>query len=322
MRIIDVIKKNIAFINIFKIRILAGFNYYAKYVSKYGARAKIIICPGGMGDVYVCCQNCGSVLLPGTNDDTPVLVVTRQASIEVAKMFGVRNIELLPYDKRRALLNMAMFEQFNVLQFEIISPMMLALYYQIYTNMEGVHGITEFDNFTYSNGTKWSGHLSPIFSGFDSSLYPFIAKNKTVLLIPYSVSMEEISEKFWVKLVEKLAMKGFTVITNSKGDDEPAIKGTKAVNIKLNEIVPFVEYCGICIGVRSGIMDVMESAKIKRVIYYPRVKSGMRALGKTSNNSWVSFSYNKWFGDELAMEMNYIDEFQDYIINNTLEYIK
>lgn len=319
--IIRLIKLYKIVINKYRSQVLAGFKQYCTYVKKYGIKTKVIMCPGGMGDVYVCCRNCLPSLASENDEYIPVFVVLREASVEISKMFGIENIELLPYKERKKLLNMAMFDSFSLAHLDVISPMMLALHYQIFTSMEGIHGNTEMDHFRYSSEKYWKYNVYPIFNEFNRLDYPCISKGKTVLLIPYSVSMEEIDIHFWEKMATRIQDKGFKVITNVKGENESAINGTEAVKIPLNILVPFVEECGNVIGVRSGILDVMEMADAKMIILYPKVKNGPRAYGRTSYDSWESFSWNKWFKKNSALEMSYYDEFQDFIIEKTMEYL-
>lgn len=96
-----------------------------------------------------------------------------------------------------------------------------------------------------------------------------LVKGKTVILSPYANTIANPSKEFWILLVEKFKEKGYMVVTNSGGDKEPAIEGTKQVLIPFDITVPVVELCGTFIGLRSGLCDFIASAKAGKIIIYP-----------------------------------------------------
>lgn len=96
-----------------------------------------------------------------------------------------------------------------------------------------------------------------------------LQSKNTVILFPYAKSASLISENFWIQAVEILQKKGFSVCTNSSGSDEPAIPGTSAINCPLESLREFVENAGYMLALRSGVCDLLSSAKANKVIIYP-----------------------------------------------------
>lgn len=97
-----------------------------------------------------------------------------------------------------------------------------------------------------------------------------LKKGKTLVLAPYANTVAALPEKFWSDIVKKYQSMDYTIVTNSSGEQEPAVPGTKAVLVPIELIITFVEYAGTFIGLRSGLCDLIESAEAKKVIYYPR----------------------------------------------------
>ena len=73
---------------------------------------------------------------------------------------------------------------------------------------------------------------------------------------------------FWEALADGLKNKGFSVCTNSSGENEPAIFGTTAIFVPLNIVPQFISKSGYFIGVRSGLCDVISAATAKKIILY------------------------------------------------------
>ena len=116
-----------------------------------------------------------------------------------------------------------------------------------------------------------------------------LSRGKTVILSPYANSVEpEMTYETWGLLAEKIQEAGFDVCTNCVGEELP-IKGTKPLAFSYADAIDVLEYAGFFVGIRSGLCDIVSSAKCKMIIIY---ENGIRAL-----------SYN-FFGLS-AMGLNY-----------------
>jgi hypothetical protein len=95
-----------------------------------------------------------------------------------------------------------------------------------------------------------------------------ILPGKTVILSPYAKSVGQIPSDFWIDLAQKKAADGFTVLTNTVGDELP-VPGTKPLFIPITEMVSAAEIAGHFIGVRSGLCDIISTAKCEKTIIFP-----------------------------------------------------
>lgn len=94
-----------------------------------------------------------------------------------------------------------------------------------------------------------------------------IIKNKTVIIAPEANSVTTLPIEFWNEVIDVLNAKGYKVLINCQD-----IKGYHANNIffAYNEGVPILEYAGTFIGIRSGLCDIVSTAKCKKIIIYPK----------------------------------------------------
>ncbi|GHU41419.1 hypothetical protein FACS1894111_03690 [Clostridia bacterium] len=74
--------------------------------------------------------------------------------------------------------------------------------------------------------------------------------------------------EFWEKIAADYSAKGYEIFTNAVGDELP-ICGTWLLNIPLSQMISAAEYAGTFIGIRSGLCDVLHSAKCHKTIVFP-----------------------------------------------------
>ena len=301
-----------------------GFSQYAGLVKKYGIDSRFYMSPGGMGDVYTCLLQYEKII-KNNGIKHNVFTVTRPASLKLCELFDVKNVELIPFLNRKQIVQLYMFLMSNKIKWTILGYP-LALRTDIRFRLEGLHGNSEKDIWDYSIYHKLEGEkVTPHFDDKDDFCDRFFAENglqysKCVLLVPYSVSLTPIPEEFWRLLVNYLKKEGYTVICNTKGQGETAIQGTIAANIPIDCLVPFANRCGCMIGVRSGFMDVVETARIKRVVFYSDLKNG-RGMGGHSKDSLVPFSLNQWFEEQNALELYYPRDCDCSMFSRIKEYL-
>jgi len=300
----------------FQTDIMNGYHHYARIMEKYGDDAQIYKTSGGTGDVYVAGLYFAEYLKTHDVNRKPVFTVIHKSGYAVAELFGIQNIELIPYDNRRSMVHLGIFLGFQNIHFTVIHHNPGSLYTSISSKLEAVNGFCSLDilrdtiyeglqpsGIAHFNNNKW--YISDIFSRND------LTTGQTVVLMPYAVSMKQIPREFWEMLAYKLRQRGYTVCTNSQGEKEPAIRGTKAVQIPIQYLVPFLNMAGSIVGVRSGIFDVTETANIRRVIFYTKVKGSGRGQGGHDQQFIDHFSFNKWFQRDDALEIEYSDEKPD-----------
>lgn len=109
-----------------------------------------------------------------------------------------------------------------------------------------------------------------------------LKEGRTVLIAPFaqSISGHFVSDSFWKDIVATYNTRGFDVVFNDVNN------WGAAVQLSLLETIPFVELCGYFVGVRSGLCDLLISAKAKKIVLYPEMKwySGSLKSGSTLSN--------------------------------------
>ena len=95
-----------------------------------------------------------------------------------------------------------------------------------------------------------------------------IPKQKAVILSPYAKSVTELNPCIWNEIVGYYKSAGVECYTNVIGDEIP-IQGTKAISPKIAELKSVVEQAGVFVGIRSGLCDVIKTAKAKKIALFP-----------------------------------------------------
>lgn len=311
----------------FKCDIMNGFRHYTQIMEKYGPDAQIYKTSGGTGDVYVAGMYFKEYLRIHNIKRKPIFTVIRNGGNAVAELFEIENIEMISYKDRCSIVHLGVFLGFHNIHFTVIHHNPASLYTAIAAKMETVHNMCSLDVLknTIYDGITPTG--VPTFDDDREYLNKFFRENnlcigKTVVLAPYSVSMKPISKYFWERLAEKLVEQGFSVCTNSQGVEEPAIKGTIAINIPIKRLVPFLNLAGALVSVRSGIVDVSSTANIKRVILYSDIKTSPRGQGGHNRKFYPHFSFNKWFERDDAFEIEYSEEQTNHNLRDILSYLQ
>ncbi len=307
--------------------ILNGFTYYKMYIEKYGENSLITKTSGGTGDVYMAGIYYDSYIKTLPEKTIPIFTVIHQSGYNVAELFGIENIELLSYQNRRSLVHFGIFCGFNNIKFRVIHHNPLSLYISILASMETVNGISSADVLRHVVYKGLQPSTKPHFSCRGDEYWQRFFEDrkfvigKTVLLCPYSVSMQPIKTSFWEKLVDILNDNGYKVVTNVKDTSEQPIRGTASLTISIKDIVPFLNKCGNLIGVRSGLMEVTESASINRVILYGEIRAGYRGKGGHNKSMIDHFSFNEWFGRHDALELEYSEQTCDDLFDQILNFL-
>ncbi len=97
---------------------------------------------------------------------------------------------------------------------------------------------------------------------------PEIPRGRAVLLAPYAKSVVPVPWSFWEQTAEQHVSQGDTVATLVSGA-EAAVPGTLALEIPISELLDAVEHAGTFIGLRSGLCDVVHTARARKVHVFP-----------------------------------------------------
>lgn len=240
---------------------------------------KVFVCPLiVLGDAYVA-MSYMNAYMKKNNISRFALVLVNRACFKVAYLFGFEN-NVFTIERE---------EMNDFIQFAVFSDMaddriLIMNHRHPYTCRIGEIGnykdINFIDHYKYSlfeldederperpyvhrNDTDSVSYVEKLFK--DNNMIP----NKTVILFPYAKTATKIEDSFWIRLTELLKSKGYCVCTNSGGDGEPAIKGTKELFFDIRYALETIEMAGYVIGLRSGLCDVISTAKAKKIILYP-----------------------------------------------------
>lgn len=295
----------------FKNNILPGYLVYMRMMEKYGSRAFFELGALGTGNIYVCGFYYNNHLKHYGRENTAVYLLPRENCYRTAKLFHNNGrYEIITDNDYLDLIKLLRFLSSDGLQLEYLFYHHMALQYTGFlTLMEGFKGWnmrTLYDtvNFGEADETciqrpKFSDDVDTLNELFDQY---GLTEGKTVVLAPYAGTTHRLPKGFWEELATQLMNRGFKVCTNSRGVREPAVKGTTAVNYGYDLSVPFLEKAGYIVGLRSGFMDIIESASCKKVALYNQTSV---RRGIVDGSGMASFSLNAMYHREDFLELEF-----------------
>lgn len=260
-------------------KVKRGEKIYERLKESCGDIEKIFVFPLiVLGDAYVG-MSCLNDYIKKNNIKSYVLVLVNKACSKIAELFGFGDNVL-----RVERSELSDFIQYGVFTDMADGKMLVINHRHPYTCKIGEIGnyreVNFMDHYRYtifglSEGTRpevpAATRDSETSLKYVSELFENekLERGKTVILFPYAKTATKMPETFWEKLASILVQKGYTVCTNSGGDGEPAVKGTKPLFFDIRYALEMVEAAGTVIGLRSGLCDVIASAKAKKIILYP-----------------------------------------------------
>ncbi|WP_411678493.1 glycosyltransferase family 2 protein [Caproicibacter sp.] len=258
----------------YNVQIKKGYQIYQHLLAKYGRDVQILVCPWpGSGDAYIAGMLLKDYLKKNNISNYVVFTSCKPAPV-LFQMFVDCKIEIQPQVNCEKLIKFFVFlngENINIkfLHFNIRS------HTTIVEKVEGINGVSFFQMYSsVAFALDPSRELLPPRFSCDKAVISDLFRThqleegNTVILAPYAGSLTSCPD-FWNALAQELIKEGFCVCTNSGSAQEKPIKGTEAVKIPLQSIVPAVEYAGFFVGLRSGLCDIISSAKCKKAILYP-----------------------------------------------------
>lgn len=300
---------------------IKGKKYYEKLLLKYG-ETKIFLCPyTGTGDIYLI-GTFWKQYVEYYNIKKYVFIVLSKACYRVAQLFSIDNLVLL--DKMKDAKDLIAYYLLKKAKIDmvILNDGWRELPYSRTEWLRGYKALyfTElFRKFVFRLPDNIKPE-HPEFADYESEMKDLFNSNglipgKTVVISPYSNTLLDLPDVFWIDIVRRLMDHGYTVCTNCGSDTEHPVAGTKGIFVKLNRAPQFVNYAGYFIGVRSGFCDVISGTTAKKVIlYYDR----NRFYGTSAYN------YFSLKGMELcddAMELQFSKKDIQDIINKIMEWL-
>lgn len=253
-----------------------GENVYNSIIYKYKYIERIFLFPAKfLGDVYIA----GLFLkeyMKKQNINKYLVIVDGRACLKSVKICGLKNVLSIDTNEMMALMRYSIFTQNK--NIEIIH------HRNPHTNSLG--NIGNYKNINFCDLFKYGIYnldeeVKPCLQVnenkrkvFSKDVIKLFKKNnliigKTAILCPYAKTAARLEKDFWLEIVNKLKEKGYTICTNSSGEEEPAIEGTIGLFFPLDNAIEIVEAAGMVIGLRSGFFDVISSANADIYILYP-----------------------------------------------------
>lgn len=256
-----------------QLKVQAGLQCHEELLKEFGRDVWVIMCPyNGIGDMYFIgayiSKYCEKMQL-----DNIVVTVVSNTCFRVAKMFGIHNVKKLEQKMSDSLMKYASFiggEQTGITVFTHTS-----IHWDVLTNFERAERMdwgTMFRHVLMGIGDAPSN--IPENENSRAQAEEFMKENrltfgKTAIVSPYANTITGLEDDVWNCIVQCLQNKGYDVYTNSTGEKEPALLNTKPLAFPIEIAREVVEYAGVFVGIRSGLCDVIESAKAKIFVLYP-----------------------------------------------------
>jgi hypothetical protein len=95
-----------------------------------------------------------------------------------------------------------------------------------------------------------------------------LPRGGAVLLAPYAKSVMPVPWAFWEDTAARHLSQGDVVATVVHGDEDP-VPGTPALEIQIPDLLDAVEHAGTFIGLRSGLCDLVHTARARKVHVFP-----------------------------------------------------
>ncbi|MDR1605431.1 MAG: hypothetical protein LBS10_11720 [Gracilibacteraceae bacterium] len=231
--------------------------------ARYPGR-RLIICPyNALGDVYW-----AMAFLPAYRAKHGIgptaLIVAGDACRQVAEMFGAENPVTLEQADMDELVQAVVFTR--------ATDCLIAHHDRPYTD----DSIRWLDRHFLS----FIDCYKHIVYGLDKTAAPVppsrlaefeqrekILPGRSVILAPYAKSVADMPADFWRRMVAAYRRRGYAVFTNTAGRSPAA--GTHSLEIPLAQIVAAAEYAGAFVGVRSGLCDVLYTARCRKTVVFP-----------------------------------------------------
>lgn len=308
------------------IGILAMF--FSRVLSGYWAYKKVLTAPGlpsgsmayfidyaGSGDTYLCCSY---LACQHKITDHAVFVAAGALSGKIATLFGFDHMITLTRQQAFSMRIMGRFYGGKLKLYPLLYESEPLRYSGILRHMQGFRGVDFMTmlriGFCASLGVEYGQtEFRPVPLPYDVAYLDKVfhdlrlEEGKTVLLAPYAGQHDTwgIPMELYERLAVELRAQGFVVCTNSCGQrKEPTIPGTIPVFLPHEYMAPFCERAGYFIGIRSGLCDMIASARMKRkIILYPGERLGEGVA------TWLEFFSLRQMGlCEDAVEIEYDKE--------------
>ena len=131
----------------------------------------------------------------------------------------------------------------------------------------------------------------------ENFIFPFDNPDKTVIINPYSNSLNFKSNEIFTKIIGSLKAKGYCVYTNISGN-QTALHGTSELRCTLDELYLLSKEVKLFVSIRSGITDFCISSAGNFLVLYDNSWNG---------NFRKAYKLSSWKTESSVYEFDYSD---------------
>jgi hypothetical protein len=231
----------------------------------------LVVCPfGALGDVYWALAYLPAFSGAGCRVAPPVVVVVGEGCRQVARLFGHEDVY--------SLTQVEMDDLVGAVVDGGAQDATIAHHDRPYGDCSPVRALDErfiaftdlYRDLVYKLPPRARPHAprrnAP--AQTSPSWARAIPQGGAVLLAPYAKSVVPVPSSFWERTAERHRSQEDVVATLVYGDEDP-IPGTLALEIPISELLDAVEHAGTFISLRSGLCDVVHTARARKVHAFP-----------------------------------------------------
>lgn len=241
--------------------------YYVEKRAKIKSNEWAFLCNGHFGETYFTCGFVEAFRKAHKND--PVTIVLPNNKRFVAELFQhisrIVTFDNLP----TALANPVMAMIRKPQKGRLLPGAGVADYIQLSDKMT-IFNFAEIP-LGLGHSAKFSKPIRPNKKSITKAKKFLLGKglrpSKTAIIFPYPRTVSFLPTVSWDKIINRLKSIGWDVATNVIGE-EKELPGTKRLNFNFSEVHAIVEAAGWVIALRSGVCDIISSARCKKTFLY------------------------------------------------------
>lgn len=253
-------------------RLFIGLKVYKRIRKRYGKSTHIIIVRGATGDVYIQLLLLNEYIRQHMIDDY-ILVGDGAAMERIMDLFYCSDYIRLPWYESECLEKLYFClgsEKINAL-LPFIWGITVFKYNDCRIRKKEVFNFMDTYIYCSFNLKKPIIYRFPNFKKVDDGVVFWwnkvgIVKDRTVIVSPEANSVTTVPPWFWNGITTKLQERGYIVFINCT---HPNFYRACDFVMPYDCCVPLLEYAGYFLAVRSGLCDIVSTAKCNKIILYP-----------------------------------------------------
>jgi hypothetical protein len=259
--------------------------------------AYLVFCPfNAIGDVYFCMSYL-PVFMRMREIDRAAVVVPSNSCSEVVRLFGIKDIAVLEQKSLDAAVQAAVYNSHeNTFIAHQDRPYVVNLHKALGKKLIPLEDIYKIGIF----GIKSDAEPVIPLGWEEYGTLDEIKEGQAAILSPYAKSVTALRPEVWKDIVDDLLGRDLQVFTNVFGDEKP-LPGTLPISPTIRQMKSVVERAGIFIGIRSGLCDILRTAKCRKIALFPD----------------YNYGDTKW----KAIDMYALDGFENIVVGDDYKWL-